>query len=87
MVNPERAAKISIENVSFRYEDGRESLQDITLKIYANEITALFGPAGAGKSTLLRVLNRLNDLAPKSHMSGRVFLDAEDIYAPSIDVT
>jgi phosphate transport system ATP-binding protein len=86
MVNAERAAKISIENVSFRYEDGRESLQDITLDIYPNEITALFGPAGGGKSTLLRILNRLNDLVPNSHMSGRVLLDGRDIYRPTVDV-
>jgi phosphate transport system ATP-binding protein len=86
MVNAERAAKISIENVSFRYEDGRESLQDITLDIYPNEITALFGPAGGGKSTLLRILNRLNDLVPNSHMSGRVLLDGRDIYTPTVDV-
>lgn len=86
MVNPERAAKISIENVSFSYEDGRESLQDITLNIYANEITALFGPAGGGKSTLLRILNRLNDLTLNTRMSGRVLLDGQDIYMPGVDV-
>ena len=57
------------------------------MTIYANEITALFGPAGGGKSTLLRIINRLNDLTYGSQMSGRVLLDGQDIYAPDINVS
>jgi phosphate transport system ATP-binding protein len=44
------------------------------MKIPANAITVLFGPAGGGKSTLLRVINRLNDLADVAVVSGRVLL-------------
>ncbi|HKZ83866.1 MAG TPA: phosphate ABC transporter ATP-binding protein [Anaerolineae bacterium] len=78
--------KIVIENLNFTYEDGTESLIDVSLTIYANEITALFGPAGGGKSTLLRVVNRLNDLVEGSRMSGRVLLDGSDIFAPGANV-
>ena len=81
-----RTPKIVIENLNFTYEDGTESLIDVGLTIYANEITALFGPAGGGKSTLLRVVNRLNDLVEGSRMSGRVLLDGSDIYAPDVSV-
>ncbi len=81
----ERLPKIVIDNLSFSYDDGTESLNAISLKIFANEITALFGPAGGGKSTLLRVLNRLNDLVAGYKMSGRVLLDGQDIYAPSVN--
>ncbi|HJW84482.1 MAG TPA: phosphate ABC transporter ATP-binding protein, partial [Anaerolineae bacterium] len=81
-----RTPKIEIENLSYSYEDGTESLAGVSLAIQANEITALFGPAGGGKSTLLRVLNRLNDLTIGSTMTGRVLLDGQDIYAPDFDV-
>ena len=81
-----RTPKIEIENLSYSYEDGTESLAGISLAIEEKEITALFGPAGGGKSTLLRVLNRLNDLTAGSTMTGRVLLDGQDIYAPDFDV-
>jgi phosphate transport system ATP-binding protein len=82
-----RTPKIILENLNYRYDDGTESLVDVNLTIYANEITVLFGPAGGGKSTLLRVLNRLNDLVEGSTMTGRVLLDGKDIYAPDVNVT
>lgn len=78
--------KIRIENLTVRYSDGTESLRDITMDIYANQINVLFGPAGGGKSTLLRTLNRLNDLADVVTQSGRVLLDGEDIMAPDYNV-
>jgi len=79
--------KFVIEHLSVTYEDGTEPLRDVSLTIYANEITVLFGPAGGGKSTLLRTLNRLNDLVDGVRFSGRVLLDGQDIYAPGVDVT
>jgi phosphate transport system ATP-binding protein len=78
--------KFVIEHLSVTYEDGTEPLRDVSLTIYANEITVLFGPAGGGKSTLLRTLNRLNDLVDGVRLAGRVLLDGQDIYAPGVDV-
>ncbi len=78
-------SKISIENVSYSY-DGKPALGNVTLDVPANAITALFGPAGGGKTTLLRLINRLNDLVEGTHMSGRILLDGQDIYAPGMDV-
>jgi phosphate transport system ATP-binding protein len=79
--------KIIIENLSVQYEDGNESLRNISLSIPAHCITVLFGPAGGGKSTLLRTLNRLNDLVDGVHASGKVLLDGQDITARGIDTT
>jgi phosphate transport system ATP-binding protein len=79
--------KILIENFSLRYSDGFESLKNINLKIEANAINVLFGPAGGGKSSLLRTINRLNDLADVAEQKGRVLLNGKDIYAPGVDVT
>ena len=79
--------KIRVEHFSVQYADGTESLRNITLDISANQITVLFGPAGGGKSTLLRALNRLNDLVDGVRLSGKLFLDGEDITSPRLNVT
>jgi phosphate transport system ATP-binding protein len=83
--------KFVIEDLTVRYSDGNESLKGVSLEIPANSITVLFGPAGGGKSTLLRVLNRLNDLADVTQISGKAhILDAQgerlDILDPGTDV-
>ena len=79
--------KIVIEHLSLNYSDGTESLKDVSLHIPANHITVLFGPAGGGKSTLLRCINRLNDLADVTTLSGRVLLNGEDVLDPRTNVT
>ena len=81
MVEP----KIRIEKVTYAYGD-KEVLRDISLDIIANNITVLFGPAGGSKTTILRMINRLNDLVEGTHMSGRVLVDGQDIYAGGYDV-
>ena len=78
--------KIVIEHLSLRYPSGTESLKDINLKIPANAITVLFGPAGGGKSSLLRCLNRLNDLTDIQTLTGNIFLDGENILDSKMDV-
>ena len=78
--------KIVIEHLFLNYSDGTESLKDINLKIPTKAITVLFGPAGGGKSSLLRVINRLNDLADVVFLSGKVWLDGENILDPQVDV-
>ena len=78
--------KIVIEHLLLKYSDGTESLKDISMTIPEHSITAVIGPAGGGKSTLLRVLNRLNDLADVVEMSGRVFINGQDILDPSTAV-
>jgi len=77
--------KIVIENFSIEYSDGTESLRNINLRIPANELTVLFGPAGGGKSTLLRSINRLNDLADVKTTKGKILLDEINVLDKKID--
>jgi phosphate transport system ATP-binding protein len=78
--------KILIEQLFLNYSDGTESLHDINLGIPTNAITVLFGPAGGGKSTLLRTINRLNDLADVTAVSGRLMLaDQSGAYINVLD--
>ena len=74
-----------IENLTASF-DGAPVLRKINLDLCANQRLAIIGPAASGKTTFLRSLNRLNDLHPAFHHTGRIFLDDQDIYAPGLDV-
>ena len=52
---------IEITNVSFAYDE-TFVIEDISLKINQNELTALVGSSGSGKSTLIKLLPRFYDL-------------------------
>jgi phosphate transport system ATP-binding protein len=77
--------KIDVERLNFYY-GARRVLEDITLPIRPNEVTALIGPSGCGKSTFLRTLNRMNDIVPGTRVDGLVTLDGTDIYAAGVDI-
>ncbi len=55
------------------------ALRQVNMKIQANEILSVIGPANSGKTTFLRMLNRLNDLQPNFRMEGIIEFDKEDI--------
>ena len=75
---------LALEGVSVGY-GGVAAVRDVSFDIARNQITALIGPSGCGKSTLLRTLNRMNDLIPTAEVSGSVFYNGEDVYAPDVD--
>ena len=77
--------RISAEWLSFYYGDTR-ALEDVSLDIHANRVTAFIGPSGCGKSTFLRTLNRMNDIILNTRVEGSVKLDGVDIYGPSTNV-
>jgi phosphate transport system ATP-binding protein len=77
--------KIDVAGMNFYYGDHRV-LQDVTVKMMPNQVTALIGPSGCGKSTFLRSLNRMNDIIPGTRVEGAVRIDGRDIYEASVDV-
>jgi len=81
----EVAVKIDVRGLNFYY-GARRVLDQISVQIRTNEVTALIGPSGCGKSTFLRTLNRMNDIVPGSRVEGAVAIDGRDIYASSVDV-
>ena len=80
----EREVVISCRDVGVSYGD-QPAVRDISLDVYAKQITALIGPSGCGKSTLIRVFNRMNDLIPSATVEGRVLYHGEDLYGPGVD--
>ena len=81
----DRPAKIEAEGMNFYYGEKR-ALQDISVKIHPNLVTACLGPSGCGKSTFLRTLNRMNDIIPETRVEGRILIDGQDIYGPGVNV-
>ena len=53
---------ISLENVSFAYNDENFVLKNITMKFETGKYYALVGPSGSGKSTIARLIARYWDI-------------------------
>ncbi|MEM7810682.1 MAG: phosphate ABC transporter ATP-binding protein PstB, partial [Planctomycetota bacterium] len=64
----------------------KQALYDIDMGVARGKVTALIGPSGCGKSTLLRCVNRMNDLIDVVRIEGRMTLNGDSIYDPSVDV-
>ena len=48
---------IEFKNVSKKYKNGTNALQNVNLKVEAGEFVYIMGPTGAGKSTLIKLLD------------------------------
>jgi phosphate transport system ATP-binding protein len=83
--SPPTPLKIDVQNLNFYYGPKR-ALEDISIQIRSNVVTAFIGPSGCGKSTFLRTLNRMNDIIPASRVDGTVRIDGQNIYASTTDV-
>jgi phosphate transport system ATP-binding protein len=81
----DRPPQIDVHDLNFYYGTKR-ALENITIGIQPNLVTAFIGPSGCGKSTFLRTLNRMNDIIAGSRVEGRVLIDGNDIYGASTDV-
>lgn len=82
----ESSGTLIAESVSCWFGD-RKVLERVSLEMRPLTVTALIGPSGCGKSTFLRSLNRMHELIPSARFAGRVLLDGEDIYDPSVRAT
>lgn len=80
-----KAIKLSIENLSVFY-GSKAALRDVNLSVREKEVTAFIGASGSGKTSLLRVINRMHETIEGCRVSGRVILDQQNIFDPSIDV-
>jgi len=77
-------SKISAQNVWVRYGDS-VAINDVSVEIAPNTVTAFIGPSGCGKSTFLRCLNRMNDTIDICSVKGDIRIDGEDIYDRRVD--
>jgi len=77
--------KISTRNVNVYYGE-KKAIDNVSIDVDMDNVTAFIGPSGCGKSTFLRSLNRMNDTIVGARVEGNIFLDGQDIYASSMDV-
>ena len=77
--------KMIAEHVNVFYGD-KQAIDDVSIDIRQEDVTAFIGPSGCGKSTFLRTLNRMNDTVASARVEGDIRLDGEDIYAKAMDV-
>ncbi|MBI8990418.1 MULTISPECIES: phosphate ABC transporter ATP-binding protein PstB [Corynebacterium] len=78
------AKRLDLKDVNIYYGDFH-AVQNVSLKVPPNAVTAFIGPSGCGKSTVLRTLNRMHEVTPGATVKGEILLDGEDIYAPNVD--
>jgi phosphate transport system ATP-binding protein len=78
------ATAIDLKHVKVYYGD-KLAVDDVTIPIYSNKITAFIGPSGCGKSTVLRAINRMNDLIPGARVEGEINYKGRNLYAPTVD--
>jgi phosphate transport system ATP-binding protein len=71
-------AIIETNVLSFFYGE-EQALQNVTLGIPLDGVTAIMGPSGCGKSTLLRTFNRMYELYPGAKVSGAVSFLGQDL--------
>jgi len=72
-------AKIEYKNVSFAYDDKKEILKSINLKIEGGDIIALVGHSGAGKTTIMNLIPRFYNAS-----NGEILIDNQSIYNISL---
>ncbi len=70
--------KLSATDLNFYYGTF-QALKNISMEIFANQVTAFIGPSGCGKSTFLRTLNRMNETVRNTRVEGKILLDDVNI--------
>ncbi|KIL43516.1 multidrug ABC transporter ATP-binding protein [Jeotgalibacillus alimentarius] len=66
--------EIEFDHVSFSYDEQKDVLNDISLKLRKGETVAFVGPSGAGKTTICSLIPRFYDVT-----DGAIKIDGMDI--------
>jgi phosphate transport system ATP-binding protein len=84
-MTPIEPPKMTARNVNVFYGT-KKAIDNVSIDVGMDNVTAFIGPSGCGKSTFLRTLNRMNDTVASARVEGEITLDGEDIYSSGMDV-
>jgi phosphate transport system ATP-binding protein len=82
--HPHREVLFGVRDLTVSYA-GVPALQEVSLDVYRNHVTAFIGPSGCGKSTFIRCFNRMNDLIPTASVDGTILYRGQDLYGKEVD--
>ena len=82
--SPETTRGIEVSHLNLYY-GAFHAVEDVTMSIKPNAVTAFIGSSGCGKLTVLRSLNRMHEVIYGARAEGTVLIDGQDIYAPNVD--
>ena len=71
---PPIVGKVTFDHVTFSYEEGIKTLDDVSFVANPGESIAIVGPTGAGKTTIVNLLSRFYNVD-----SGTIYVDNDDI--------
>jgi phosphate transport system ATP-binding protein len=78
------AKRIDVTDLNVYYGSFK-AVEGVSMTVEPRSVTAFIGPSGCGKSTFLRTLNRMHEVIPGGRVEGKVMLDDQDLYAPTMD--
>ncbi|MGC9366741.1 MAG: phosphate ABC transporter ATP-binding protein PstB [bacterium] len=73
---------LEIKDFSMYYGDTK-AVDNISMDVYKNKVTAIMGPSGCGKTTLLRSINRMHELVADTRTTGEIRLYDTEIHSIS----
>lgn len=75
---------IEAEGVSIHYGKFL-AVEDVSMHIEKNSVTAFIGPSGCGKTTFLRSLNRMIETIPGGRVSGKILMNGINTLSADVD--
>ncbi|MDB2275195.1 phosphate ABC transporter ATP-binding protein PstB [Halorubrum ezzemoulense] len=81
---PAAGTAVAARNLNVYYGD-EQAIDDVTMEIPEERVTALIGPSGCGKSTFLRCINRMNDMIEICRVEGDVEFGGKNVYDADVD--
>jgi phosphate transport system ATP-binding protein len=78
------AKSIDVSDLHIYYGDFL-AVEGVNLTVKSRSVTAFIGPSGCGKSTMLRSLNRMHEVIPGARVEGKIVVDGQSLYDPSVD--
>lgn len=76
---------MQIRDLTFYYGQ-QKAIENVSMDVYQNQVTAIIGPSGCGKSTFIKSLNRISELEGEVRVRGVVEFFGQNIYSSRVNL-